>query len=68
MKPAPSDYEILVHNKPDGWRRVALLPYTLGWALVSMIAEECQLAWIAPVRVVRGSECIVELGKPLQVA
>lgn len=60
-------YELLVWNRVDGWRRFALLPVTLGFRLISVIAEEAQLAWIAPVRVVRGSELLMELGEPLPV-
>lgn len=68
MTSRPADYEILVHTLPEGWRRAAFIPYTVGWAIVSMIAEETQMAWGFPVRVVRGSECITEFGAPLQAA
>jgi len=60
-------YELLVWNRVDGWRRFALLPTTVGFRLVSVIAEESQLAWIAPIRVVRGAELLMELGEPLPV-
>jgi hypothetical protein len=58
-------YEILVHNVPDGWRRTAILPSTLGFRLVSVIAEEVQLAWVCPVRIVQGGEVVTEFGAPL---
>jgi len=65
----PADFEILVHTTPEGWRRMAFIPYTVGFALVQVIAEESQLAWGFPVRIVRGSECVQEFGAPLpQVA
>lgn len=60
-------YEILV-NDGEGWKRVALLPVTLGWALVTVIAEESQIAWTFPIRVVRGSEMLMELGAALPLA
>lgn len=57
-------YELLVWNRVDGWRRFAVLPCTLGFRLVSVIAEESQLAWVGPIRVIRGAECLMELGEP----
>ena len=58
-------YALLVFNNPEGWQRFALLPSSLGFRLVSVIAEEAQLAWVAPIRVTHGSEVVMELGAPL---
>lgn len=58
-------YDLLVFHAPEGWRRFALLPYTLGFRLVSVIAEESALAYVAPIRVCVGSEVVMELGQPI---
>lgn len=57
----PTEYTLLVFHRPDGWRKFAMLPATLGFRFVCMIAEESQLAWIAPIRVVRDGETVMEL-------
>lgn len=56
-------YEILIRDEGQ-WKRIAFLPTSVGWPLTSVIAEEVSLAWGFPVRVVRGSEMILELGAP----
>jgi len=57
-------YEYLIHNKVDGWRRIALLPSTIGAALSFVIAEEMVIAWACPVRLNVDGERVTDFGQP----
>jgi hypothetical protein len=62
--PAPyqlTEYELKVFHHPEGWRRFALLPGTVGFRLVCIVAEEAAQAWIAPIRVERHGEVVLDL-------